>query len=166
MCDRLISSRINGSRRSPRNSPRAEGPRTAMGELRGGLKVAQLARSSSLRRSCYRPPSERLRSPENVGSDGRSRDIAADVCRCPVADRPVAGTAPRACAMHRFLSPRWSAGRETERNLHGTHQAVDVLLRRQFQFQLDQDRTQTDSIKEQAAVTASPDHRRRYSARG
>jgi len=93
-------------------------------------------------------------------------DIAADVCRCPVADRPVAGTAPRACAMHRFLSPRWSAGRETERNLHGTHQAVDVLLRRQFQFQLDQDRTQTDSIKEQAAVTASPDHRRRYSARG
>ena len=37
----MISSRINGSRRSPRNSPRAEGPRTAMGELRGGLKVAQ-----------------------------------------------------------------------------------------------------------------------------
>ena len=48
-----------------------------------------------------------------------------------------------------------TAGRETERNLHGMHQAVDVLLRRQFQFQLDRDRTQTDSIKEQAAVTAS-----------
>ena len=59
-----------------------------------------------------------------------------------------------------------TAGRETERNPHGTHQAVNVLLRRQFQFQLDQDRTQTDSIKEQAAVTASPDHRRRYSAHG
>jgi len=117
----------------------------------GGLAIALLRNGFGLRR---------------MSVQMAEVDIAADVCRCPVADRPVAGTAPRACAMHRFLSPRWSAGRETERNLRGTHQAVDVLLRRQFQFQLDQDRTQTDSIKEQAAVTASPDHRRRYSARG